>query len=55
VDVVEGRRPLHLAFRAREGLVGGWKEESPSVSRFEQGRGWWVSWKGEGPSVSCFE
>jgi len=45
----EGRRPLRLAFRAREGLVGGWKEEGPSVSRFERGRGWWMWLEGTPP------
>ncbi len=44
--------PLHLAFRAREGCVD---KESPSVSQFEQGRGWWCVDKRNTPSVSRFE
>ena len=45
--------PLRLAFRAREGwwCIGMvyWKGETPSVSRFERGRGMWVGWKKTSP------
>jgi len=51
--VVVPKVPLHLAFRAREGVVGQtvggvcqtegwWCQKCPSISRFERGRVWWV-------------
>ena len=68
------REPLHLAFRAREGLVvvrwhvdrrntpsisrfeqGRGVLTSPSISRFEQGRGGWGVSSKETPSISRFE
>ena len=48
--------PPHLTFWAREGVEGVNRGNTPSVSRFKQGRGWW--WcvdRGNIPSVSCFE
>jgi hypothetical protein len=46
------KHPLRLAFRAREGWMGCVdKRNTPSVSRFEQGRGVLT----ENPSVSQFE
>jgi len=52
VGELEGRRPLRLAFQAREGLVGGWKGDGPSVSRFKRGRDWWVAGRKKAPP-SC--
>jgi len=48
-------RPLHLTFRAREGVGGGWKENGPPPSHaLSEGGGW--RWLGRRwASVSLFE
>ena len=51
--LLEGKEPLRLAFRAREGDGSCWKEKNPSVSHFKRGRGGgWL--EGNGPLHLAF-
>ena len=55
VEVSEMEKPPPSHILSKGGGEGVRSEETPSISHFEKGRGWWRYQGWGNPSISCFE